>query len=164
MLEQLKELLEMQKAYDNAVMAEHGLVYNYEIAEKVKIACLVEVGEFLNELPSKFKYWKKSAKDNREKALEEYVDILHFELSLLNCYESHEDLEDVCKYHEKAKFDKDEELTFSELKSFVDYMDSELGLSFLLTIDGKVGFTWEEIYNAYKRKNKINWERLANGY
>ena len=45
-----------------------------------------ELGELMNELPTYFKYWKKTSADNKEKALEEYVDCLHFAVSLLNYY------------------------------------------------------------------------------
>lgn len=159
MLEQLKELLEMQKAYDNAVMAEHGLVYNYEIAEKVKIACLVEVGEFLNELPSKFKYWKKSAKDNREKALVEYVDALHFQMSLFNHYRLN--ISDVPDYD---KCIENFSTLSHKLRLCNSCYDKVEGITKLFSIGNYLGFTWDEIYKAYKAKNQVNYERLANGY
>ena len=72
MLEQLNELLEMQYALDEAILKEHGNVYDEKIAEQMKIALFVELGEMMNELPTKFKCWKKTAKDNKEKALVEY--------------------------------------------------------------------------------------------
>lgn len=86
MLDQLKELLEMQRVLDDAILKEHGKVYDETIAEQNKIALVVELGEMMNELPTKFKHWKSTAKDNREKALVEYVDALHFALSLFNHY------------------------------------------------------------------------------
>ena len=36
---------------------------------KMSIALFVELGELMNELPTYFKHWKKSAVDNKEKAL-----------------------------------------------------------------------------------------------
>lgn len=62
MLEQLKELLEMQKTLDESILKEHGNVYDEEIAEKMKVALFVELGELMNEFPTKFKHWKKTAK------------------------------------------------------------------------------------------------------
>ena len=86
MLEQLKELLEMQRVLDEAILKEHDNVYDEKIAAQMKIALFVELGELMNELPTRFKHWKKTAVDNREKALVEYVDALHFQLSLFNYY------------------------------------------------------------------------------
>ena len=50
---------------------------------RVKIALLVEIGEFANELKT-FKHWKKQTEINWEKAKEELIDCLHFFLSLIN--------------------------------------------------------------------------------
>ena len=35
---------------------------------------------------------------------------------------------------------------------------------YLFDIGNNLGFTWDEIYKAYKAKNQVNYERLANGY
>ena len=34
----------------------------------------------------------------------------------------------------------------------------------LVALTRKLGFTIEEVYNAYIDKNKVNFERIANGY
>ena len=86
MLEQLKELLEMQRVLDEAILKEQGIVWDEKIEEQTKVALFVELGELMNEMPTKFKHWKKTAKDNREAALVEYVDALHFQMSLFNYY------------------------------------------------------------------------------
>ena len=84
MLEQLKELLEMQRVLDEAILKEQGIVWDEKIEEQTKVALFVELGELMNEMPTKFKHWKKTVVDNREKALIEYADALHFALSLTN--------------------------------------------------------------------------------
>lgn len=165
MLEQLKELLEMQRVLDEAILKEHGNVYDENIAEQMKIALFVELGELMNEFPTKFKHWKKTAKDDREKGLVEYVDALHFALSLTN--------------HSKAKgmyddtyesYDDLVHLDYSWiLYSIMDECCSEttnldMILSYLFILGNKLGFTWDEIYKAYKKKNAVNYERLKSGY
>jgi len=51
MIDQLKEMLEMQKMLDASIFAKHGIKsYPYE---NMRIALFVELGELLNELPSK---------------------------------------------------------------------------------------------------------------
>lgn len=165
MLEQLQELAEMQQKYDNAVMKKHDLIYNYQIVNKVKIALFVELGEFLNELPSKFKYWKKTAKDDRTKALEEFVDILHFQLSLYNFYRINLN-NNLYDYYRIYDWYKGEELEFNDIAQYIYYIynNTDRMLVYLFLLGVVCDFTWEQIYHAYKIKNKINWERLKSGY
>ena len=37
-------------------------------------------------------------------------------------------------------------------------------MNYLLMIGKYFGFTWDEIYQAYIGKNKVNYERLKNNY
>lgn len=159
MLEQLKELLEMQRVLDDAILKEHGNVYDKKIAEQMKIALFVELGELMNELPSYFKHWKKTAKDNREKALIEYVDALHFVLSLFNyrrCVVS----EKIHDYHNVLYTSR----TIRECLENIVLLDDSYKLTVLFELGNLLDFTWEEIYKAYKDKNAVNYERLRNNY
>ena len=163
MIEQLKELLEMQKMLDASIFEKHGITtYPYE---NMRIALLVEVGELMNELPTRFKHWKKSAKDNYEKALVEYVDCLHFALSVHNYYNVNIDVNQFERMHDyyEAFEETDEFYTVWELleKSVTSKV---LTLHYVLALGHRLGFTWDEIYNAYMAKNKVNYERLARGY
>ena len=158
MIDQLHELLEMQKALDESILKEHGNVYDEEIAEKMKVALFVELGELMNEFPTKFKNWKKTAKDDREKGLVEYVDALHFALSLFNHYQCNLfDLREYEQYHTNCNLSM-------LLIGCVDNCRYDDCLMYLFDIGNNLGFTWEEIYKAYKAKNQVNYERLANGY
>lgn len=164
MIEQLKELLEMQRVLDAHIFEKHG-VKDYP-KENMQIALFVELGELMNELPTYFKHWKKSAINNREKALVEFCDCLHFALSLTN--------------NEKESFDNDLSLSpdFYDYNSHQITLISELpihkllknivvfegNLSYLFGLGAKLGFTWDEIYNAYKDKNAINYARLRSNY
>lgn len=159
MLEQLKELLEMQRVLDDAILKEHGKVYDETIAEQNKIALFVELGEMMNEVETLFKHWKKKPKYNREKALVEYVDALHFQMSLMNYYNI--GINPKLNYYEvyPSKF-----CFYELLLACVDYCGFWIGLRYLFNIGNILGFTWEEIYNTYKKKNAVNYERLRNGY
>lgn len=164
MLKQLEELLKLQKELDEAILKEQGIVWDEKIEEQTKVALFVELGELMNEMPTKFKHWKKTAVDNREKALIEYADALHFALSLTNyshskgkyddCYESYSDL-----IH----------LNYSWILNCIIWECDENSrtnqiLGHLFILGNKLGFTWDEIYNAYKRKYVINCMRLSGGY
>lgn len=162
MLDQLKELLEMQRVLDESIFKEHGIT-EYPL-ENMKLALFDELGELLHEFPTKYKHWKKTAVDNREKGLEEYVDCLHFCLSLSNYlgvkltdyhqYDRHKN--DACKM----------DLSFL-LVLLCDKVSNEQGnriLNYLFALGNYFGFTWEEIYEAYKKKNAVNYERLRSNY
>lgn len=162
MLEQLKELLEMQRVLDEAILKEHGNVYDDKIAKQMKIALFVELGELMNELPTKFKHWKKTAKDDREKALVEYVDALHFQMSLFNYYDCK--IDKIIHHY----YEIEENLKCNDLEKCLIYCvyfcEDFKGISYLFDIGKLLGFEWEEIYETYKKKNAINYERLKNGY
>lgn len=159
MLEQLKELLEMQRELDTAILKQHGNIYDENIAEQTKISLFVELGEMMNELPTRFKHWKFTAKDNREKALIEYVDALHFQMSLFNHYKLN--IDNIPDYDKCIKYDIDLSLY---LRCCCTYCDDCDGIVDLFCIGNYLGFSWNEIYNAYKAKNEINYLSLKNGY
>lgn len=161
MLDQLKELLEMQRVLDDAILKEHGKVYDEKIAEQNKIALVVELGEMMNELETLFKHWKKKTKHNRENALIEYVDALHFTLSLFNHYQ----MEQAFDYNaSKPKSYQSLYCIIALLITELEYDEASYVLLYLFKIGNYLGFTWEEIYNAYKAKNAVNYERLKSWY
>lgn len=54
-------------------------------AKRIKVAYLAEVGELIQELKADWNYWKNHTKPiDRQKALEELSDCLHFYLSFIN--------------------------------------------------------------------------------
>ena len=157
MIDQLKELLEMQRVLDESIFKEHGIT-EYPL-ENMKLALFDELGELLHEFPTKYKHWKKNAVDNREKGLEEYVDVLHFALSLNNYYGMSEYEE--YEYESCISF-----ACFSWLlhRIYQEAVEQGFLLEYLFALGNDLGFTWNEIYTAYKEKNAVNYERLRNNY
>lgn len=171
----LKKLFEMQTKLDVHILLEKGLV-GHDLIQKKILAFQVELGELSNELPEVFKYWS-NKKNDYEKALKEYVDGLHFILSIGLVMElddrpnsliytiemkpdnlvlmfqevfSHaSDLFWAC-YHEEDP--ESEEMSFKSL------------LSNFIQLGEMLGFTWAQIEAAYYAKNKINHVRQAEGY
>ena len=164
MIEQLNELLEMQWALDNSILTRKGITKYPK--ENMKIALFVELGELMNELPTKFKHWKSTAIDNREKALVEYVDCMHFALSLTNA--NKEDCDrDFALNVGISDYNSHEITLLSELsihKLLLNITQFEGNLSYLFALGVKLGFEWDEIYKAYKDKNEVNYNRLRSGY
>ncbi len=150
--EMIDEMVELQKKYDNAVYKEFNCKYD---EEKCLLALIDELGEFNHEFKANWCYWKKTqAPVDKAKALEELADIWHFALSL--------------SYHQRTNVEFTNELENIQypLSGLYSYLidDKMYRLEILNEIGKRCGFELEVVYEAYKRKNKINWERLATGY
>ncbi|MBW9154254.1 dUTPase [Clostridium estertheticum] len=83
----LTELYEMQRHLDQIIVdrvTDYGVDGNDKMFLSDRITALgVEVSEFANEVEA-FKYWKNNKRNDRTKQLMEYIDILHFWLSIGN--------------------------------------------------------------------------------
>ena len=94
--------------------------------------------------------------------LEEYVDCLHFILSIGL---------DIQVRIPKEVISRVEEDTITQFidtitQASISYAETqwEWLLSLFLGLGEQLGFTWEEVEQAYFQKNKINHERQENGY
>ncbi len=159
MIKELNEMRDAQKELDNYILGDRP--YDTTILNQNKIALVVEVGELMNELPSYFKHWKKNPIDNRKKALEEYVDVLHFMLSIMN----YNRVETDVYYHTY------EDQRHTSIYEIPDILESVIvnqyepdGLRALFELGNIIGFTWDEIRDTYYKKNKINHDRQDGGY
>src|SRR5699024_1815575 len=74
------KLYDMQQNLDNYIADNHNLLPQAIFSKKL-MALLVELGECANETRC-FKFWSTKAPSERHVILEEYVDVLHFMLSL----------------------------------------------------------------------------------
>jgi len=154
-----KWLKERQRELDNYIGKSKNIDMDKHVLDRNK-GLIVEFNEFVNEVPELFKYWS-NKKMNREKALEEFVDGIHFLISLAN------DL-GVESYHytEPVNVEKDRLVlvinykisTLLDTRDFKGLMDDYLYLGYSL------GFTDEEIEQFYIDKNEKNYERQDNGY
>ena len=107
------------------------------------------------------------------RVLEEYVDCLHFILSIGNDIGAHNDIE--IDYFIGIEGDVTNQLNilmshigrmyFNIIKGeggyFTDYFAME---GIFIGLGKMLGFTWDEIEQAYLEKNKINHQRQENGY
>lgn len=159
----LTKLYEMQKALKDRIGYEEEDRFN-----KLILALFVEIGECANETRC-FKFWSVKPSSEKKVVLEEYVDGLHFVLEL--GLEREETIMNVP--YDKGWLIKTESITdqfnalidkvgdFSKYRTVGNYsaiLDLFLGLGEML------GFTWDEIEQAYLDKNKVNHERQDNGY
>lgn len=166
-IELIKKMLQMQAKLDEAIMKEYGLA---EIDKKnLGFAILDEVGELTHELKGNWCWWKKSqAPVDEEKVLGELVDIWHFVLSYQNHFDSGEEelrAEEQMIYNAITCF-----CVIKVFKTGIIYLLADLTrinsnkLERLIAITEYLGFTIEDVYKAYCDKNKVNYQRLKEGY
>jgi dimeric dUTPase (all-alpha-NTP-PPase superfamily) len=158
------KLYTMQRELDAHIQSNHQLQQDNLIDKKI-LALLVEIGELANETRC-FKFWSLKPPATKEKILEEFVDGVHFILSVgiecgfedskLEFENSHSQnltdqflsvYESVNKFKESHSFKNFEKL-FSEYVSLAKLL----------------GFNSYEIEQAYIQKNEVNYERQQNGY
>ncbi|MDF9296075.1 dUTP diphosphatase [Geobacillus stearothermophilus] len=168
----IKKLFEMQRQLDEYIEQKHPRQEGEDRLAKKILAFQVELGELANELPEVFKFWS-NKKNKREKALEEFCDGLHFLLSVgLEITEP--DMLDLKSWN----LTKADNITEQFLCLMADVTDLYIGLyndgdskfyyEFLLLrfiqLGEMLGFTWDEIEEAYLRKNAVNHQRQESGY
>lgn len=147
-------------------MENHDLQGKELLKDKV-IALEVELSEFANEFRF-FKYWSHKPK-NREKALTEYVDALHFMLSIAN--ELDIEYEGIMEeLADKSEMDIRTAYFWTKNWSLNIYINPDpyfvwvIAFNWFWILGEVAGFTEEEIYNEYLAKNQINHQRQAQGY
>jgi len=161
----LEKLFILQKNLDSHIEAKHDL-HGEDLFNRKVLALLVEVGELANETRC-FKFWSIKASSAKNVILEEFVDGIHFILSLGNeCgFNEHS-----FKLHSEPFFlDVNEQFldvyvkigSFQKSKTLMEYV----GLfESYMQLASQLGFTNEEIEKAYLMKNEVNYQRQENNY
>ena len=164
--EQLKEIFQMQRTLNKSILDEFGEESMTE--EKLELAIIDELGELTHELKGDWCWWKKSQVPvNRKRVLEELVDVYHFVMTseMMHSYLSNKDIIDIILIKYECSINH-----FNESKKErLDYLIGDISagydkLAVLLQLTKCLGFSFDEIYQEYLNKNKINYERLKNGY
>lgn len=175
--ESLVYLLEQQDKLD-ATILENKQLEKKDTRKKREVAFLMEFSEFVNDTQY-FKYWKEH-NEPKETMAEEFVDALHFALSLMNDslvkdYENTVELYDRYINMKSIKVlpKEDEDLTALVFRMYHSltsefrtdtFVTNFKTLYLLLKIGEKVGMTEEIILDAYEKKNKVNYQRQEEGY
>ena len=165
--ELIKEMLQMQEKLDEAIMKEYGLT---DITiEQLEMAILDEVGELTHELKGNWSWWKKTqAPVDNDKVLGELVDIWHFVLSYQNHFNGGENGILNASMFERNSDNILNLLMINEYKLSETLTDLSTWnihkMERLVAISEYLGFTIEQVYECYCDKNKINYQRLKEGY
>lgn len=177
---ELTKLFEAQRILDERIVKEKGLE-GKDLLQKKILSLQVELGELCNCWRG-FKFWSNDQEPRTKKVinsvvcvplrevnplLEEYVDCLHFILSIglelgLN---KDKDFEMVIGLKEKTILEQFASLfkltvliNNGHYENYYDLTNCFFGLGEML------GFTWEQIEQAYMDKNKTNHLRQEQGY
>jgi dimeric dUTPase (all-alpha-NTP-PPase superfamily) len=199
----LEKMLQMQKDLDTRIIKEKGLE-GKDLFHNTVVALQVEIGEFANE-GRWFKHWSHNqeprtkafkgpfidAEDSTEynPLLEEYVDCVHFYLSIAiqkGWTESLYIYEDAMEEISDSGLDGGLTGAFLEMNFFLvkcavdkkplEIIEKTLGIStqefyfknawFIFLAIGLIGFgfTPQQIEQAYIEKNTVNHQRQEQGY
>lgn len=159
----LEKLFTMQEELDRYIQTNNEV--DEDLFDKKGLALIVELAELANETRS-FKFWSSKGPSEREVILEEYVDSIHFLLSL----GIDRDLNMLNKWPEPLP---EKDLTTIFLKtnrSILEFME-EHSMSTYQTvwscygaIADILGFSYEDVMEAYVAKNQKNYDRQKDGY
>ncbi|UUD35692.1 dUTP diphosphatase [Mycoplasmopsis caviae] len=165
----LSKIFTMQKELDEAITARNDINAK---ASKNKIrefhymkllALLVETAEFANEVQT-FKYWKATKEVDKDKALEEFADILHFVGSFAYQYDVEPNINPLIMSRD---VNKQICLLFQTISSATNNINKfVIGEILALTLGTAklLGYTQKDLLEAYYSKNKKNYERIKNKY
>jgi len=160
----IETLYEMQKTLDARIIREKGLE-GQDLLPNTVLALQVEIGELANEWRG-FKHWSNDREPRRERMLEEYVDCLHFFLSIARQLDIPvEKLE----HTDSSVIERETIAGFSGLMSSVGMIRVYEPAFYhswndFIALGECFGFTWDEIVAAYMDKNRVNHERQETGY
>lgn len=178
----IAKLYAMQKTLDARIIEEKGL-RGQDLLPNTILALQVELGEMANEWRG-FKHWSNDQQPRvkvpatawgapfRNLLLEEYVDCVHFFLSIARQLGLDEtDLTIIDDYLEGSTTKVLNRLIYHAGGIGMEYSPYSTITSFRMAFNmffalgqQRFGFTLDQIEAAYLDKNKVNHERQANGY
>ncbi|MCY6372078.1 dUTP diphosphatase [Clostridium ganghwense] len=162
----LSKLFQLQQTLDKRIINEHDL-HDKSLFSKKVLALQVEVSELANETRC-FKFWSNKGPSNRDTILEEYVDCLHFILSLgleknyqdiqLSFRDDYNDLNDLTETFINVYIDINDFVVCTSKDNYKTLFED------FLCLGKSLGFTAKDIENAYLQKNNVNHKRQDIGY
>ncbi|MGL5591182.1 MAG: dUTP diphosphatase [Mycoplasmoidaceae bacterium] len=162
----LNEIILTQIELDNFIEKNHKLLKKNLLSRK-RLALIVELSELCNEVRC-FKFWSLKKSSHKDVILDEFVDCLHFILSIGLFYGVNE-MKFSIKTSQKKKKDKIQlSKSFTELITNVSSLNNEKKVRsfikklFQLAID--LDLTFHEIKKAYYSKNQVNINRQKENY
>lgn len=158
-IEQLNDMFKRQKHYDTVLGEAKGIdVYSPDLLENRFMALIAEAGELAQELKGDWCYWKIHQKPvDWDKVLEEWVDVIHFILSLALGQGSDAVCSFITLFELAVATQPPRQAELAELP-FAPWGE------FVWNYSRELGFTFDQVYEAYCKKNDENLDRIRRGY
>ncbi|MFJ5791576.1 dUTP diphosphatase [Lysinibacillus sp. NPDC097162] len=159
----LQQLFSMQKELDHFIETTQKI--ERDVFKEKGLALMVELAELANETRC-FKFWSTKGPSERDVILEEYVDSIHFILSL-GLLKGYTSIEKWPVVEEKRDLTETFLMTQDYILTFVNDPTEDRYLAIwqcygLLAYN--LGFTFEDVVSAYIEKNEENYNRQRSGY
>lgn len=155
----IEDLVQKQQLLDDNINSKHKLDSDMTINQRY-IALLVELAELANEIRF-FKFWSLKPSSSNEIVLEEFVDCLHFVLSISITTKVDLVINNTYSYSIEECFIQLFKLTSNNIDEHGQIDEIFNLLMYLACI---LGFSQEDVYNAYLSKNEVNHLRQINNY
>jgi dimeric dUTPase (all-alpha-NTP-PPase superfamily) len=158
-----KKLFRLQKDLDMQIIEEHNLKDEALLPQK-SLALQVQVGKLADETRC-FKYWSNKSPAKREIVLEEYVDCLHFILSI----GIDKEFDDINPTLTKFNYNITEQFLdlYIDINDFVICPSQDHYITLFedfLSLGKNLGFSGLEIENVYIHKNQFNHEKQSSNF
>jgi dimeric dUTPase (all-alpha-NTP-PPase superfamily) len=178
----LSYLFQLQKVLREHIIKQHNL-NEREILPNLICGLITEIGELANETRC-FKHWSIKPQSPKEKILEEYVDVLHFLLEIgLSEFEQYGEWYQVHYMFTNNKEPIKEQTITKQFNSMITEVGNlndtlfdncytansvedsyENVFRLFMGLGEMLGFTLNEIEQAYLDKNAVNHQRQEQGY
>ena len=159
----LKPLFEAQAKLDATIAENHHVTYETTHSRRV-LALLVEIGEFANTTRC-FKYWSNKGMEDKETVLDEYADGMHFFLSLgIDVGTNKLDYEIVRPYTDLTSQIHHVYSLIEEFKKEWQEVPYIRAFSAFLNIIPLLGYTFQDVEEAYFKKLGVNYVRQETNY
>lgn len=160
-------MIDLQKKLDNKILSERELTAEETMQDRF-LAFFTEIAEFTNEWKG-FKYWSDNTQSNRPNMLKEYVDILHYLISIGNHFgfiESEVDYEFNPMYECFSVTHQINHIFWllTDLMATPRKEVYEELVNRIVVLGYMVDFSEKQIIAAYRHKNEVNHIRQAENY
>ncbi|MGM9921320.1 MAG: dUTP diphosphatase [Bhargavaea sp.] len=160
---ELTDLFIMQKQLDAFIEENNGV--ERDVFREKLLALTVELAELANETRC-FKFWSQKGPSPKPVLIEEYVDSIHFLLSLGIL----KGMDDLLEWPEGEETGDLTDLFIRTQRAVLDFGERQDRASYeavwvlYRAIAETLGFTPDEMIRAYREKNDENYARQQRGY
>lgn len=169
-METIHRMLDMQREYDALVFKAHGMSNSdksyKELRNKIDLALIDELGKLNHELKADWCWWKFGQNPvNRKAALKKFADVIHFCLMEMlawgyNDKTIYNRLSDI-EYQFASRVNR---YTKLDVSSMIDCMYKQSYVGIIFVGMKMFDLDWDDVFEIYRKKNKIHMQRVQDGY